>query len=629
MKPKICIVGYQPVINIAKKVSREFKGQAEFIFICSLMEQALPLLREVEGVVQMVLAGPSTRRMYANQLKVPILAFRPTFPDMIQAIKEAQKISGRVGICLSREDREFDLPLLSEVMNVSLEMVPCDTSREYADACRRLKDKGYKVIIGGSFTVEAAEKLGIKGILLFKGMDMIRSAIASSLELYQVQQESMLRISQLNAVVNNISEGLFLTDQTGRIILDNPLAQKRLNSKDLVGEKIQTIFKSDFSARVLAKGHKILNVLESNGLVANYMPVRSAAGLHGVVCTFKRVDEIEDAEFSVRERLHHRGFAAKYNLNGIIGGSSLLRECKERAIRFAQAEDPILITGASGTGKELFAHAIHTLSRRAKGPFVAINCATLPGELLESELFGYEKGAFTGAHATGKKGLIELAHKGTLFLDEITTMSYPLQAKLLRLLSEREILKLGSDRIIPIDVRILAATNENIEANVEERRFREDLYYRLNVFRLTIPALRERPDDIEPLFLYFVSRINPDIHREIIPKKKMITRSLLGQPFKGNARELENVAKRFCLLYLSEKASWPLDKIINLCLEKDVPPEAGDVSYAGLKATREEKERQLIQGLLKKHRYKTDVARVLGISLSTLWRKIKRYEIQA
>ena len=404
MKPKICVVGYQPVINIAEKVCREFTGQAEFIFVCSLMEQALPLLREVEGVVQMVLAGPSTRRMYADQLKIPVLAFRPTFPDMIQAIKEAQKISDRVGICLSREDREFDLPLLSEVMNVSLEMVPCDNSKEYADACRSLKEKGYKVIVGGSFTVEAAENLGLKGILLFNGMDMIRSAIASALELYQVQQESMLRISQLNAVVNNISEGLFLTDEAGRVILDNPLAQKRLNSKNLLGKKIQTIFKSDVSAQVLRKGHKVLNVLESGRLVANYMPVRSAAGLHGVVCTFKRVDEIEDAEFTVRERLHHRGFAAKYNLNDIIGKSLPLLECKERATQFAQAEDPILITGDSGTGKELFAHAIHTLSRRAKGPFVAINCATLPGELLESELFGYEKGAFTGAHTTGKRG---------------------------------------------------------------------------------------------------------------------------------------------------------------------------------------------------------------------------------
>ena len=222
-----------------------------------------------------------------------------------------------------------------------------------------------------------------------------------------------------------------------------------------------------------------------------------------------------------------------------------------------------------------------------------------------------------------------MAHKGTLFLDEITTMSYPLQAKLLRLLSEREILKLGSDRIIPIDVRILAATNENIELSVEQRRFREDLYYRLNVFRLRIPALRERPDDIKPLFLHFVSKISPDIHREIIPKKKIITRSLSREHFKGNARELENVAKRFCLLYLSEKANWSLDRIITLCLEKDRQPNTLDINYSDLKAAREGKEKQLIQDLLHKHRRKTDVAKVLGISLSTLWRKIKRYEIQA
>lgn len=163
---------------------------------------------------------------------------------------------------------------------------------------------------------------------------------------------------------------------------------------------------------------------------------------------------------------------------------------------------------------------------------------------------------------------------------------------------------------------------------MEERRFREDLYYRLNVFRLRIPALRERPDDIEPLFLHFTAKINTDIHQEILPKRKTIARSLSGQPFKGNARELENVAKRFCLLYRSEKARWGLEKILTLCLEKYAPQAAGDSNPQDLRSAREDKERQLILNLLKRHRFKADVARFLGVSPSTLWRKIKKYEIQ-
>ncbi len=314
MKPKLCFVGYKPLITLAKKAARDFQGLADFLFIFSLMEEALPLLREIEGVAQIVLAGPSTRRMYAGQLKIPIISFRPTFPDLVRAIQEAQRIDNHIAICLSRDDREFDLPLLSEVMNVSLYALYCDKSKEYENACKILKEKGYKMVIGGSYTVEAAEKIGVKGILLYKGMDMIRTAIKNALEICQVQSESIRRVSQLNAVVNNFSEGLLLTDERGQVILDNPPAQKRLGSKDLQGKKVNELFQSKVGNQVLSKGQKILNVLEKESLVVNYMPVRSTEAIHGLVCTFKRVAEVQDAEFTVRKRLHDRGFVAKYTL---------------------------------------------------------------------------------------------------------------------------------------------------------------------------------------------------------------------------------------------------------------------------------------------------------------------------
>ena len=629
MKPKLCFVGYKPLITLAKKAARDFQGLADFLFIFSLMEEALPLLREIEGVAQIVLAGPSTRRMYAGQLKIPIISFRPTFPDLVRAIQEAQRIDNHIAICLSRDDREFDLPLLSEVMNVSLYALYCDKSKEYENACKILKEKGYKMVIGGSYTVEAAEKIGVKGILLYKGMDMIRTAIKNALEICQVQSESIRRVSQLNAVVNNFSEGLLLTDERGQVILDNPPAQKRLGSKDLQGKKVNELFQSKVGNQVLSKGQKILNVLEKESLVVNYMPVRSTEAIHGLVCTFKRVAEVQDAEFTVRKRLHDRGFVAKYTLDDVVGESRIIRECKEQAILFASAPDPILITGDSGTGKELFAHAIHTLSEPRKGPFVAINCATLPSELLESELFGYEKGAFTGAHTAGKRGLIELAHKGTLFLDEIATLSYPLQAKLLRLLSEHEIIKLGSDRIIPIDVRMLAATNVDIEALVERRHFREDLYYRLNVFRLHIPPLRERPDDIVLLFMHFVSKIRPEITKQIFVKKPIINKVLANQVFKGNARELENVAKRFCLRYRPEKNERMVGDILEACLERKTLPEQASETLSDLKTALQHAEKQIIQNLLRKNRNKSDIARTLDVAPSTLWRKLRKYGIQA
>jgi len=628
MKPKLCFVGYKPLIALAKKVAREFHSVADFLFLFSLLEEALPLLRETESVAQIVLAGPSTRRMYAGHLKIPIISFRPTFPDLVKAIQEAQKIDNHIAICLSRDDKEFDLPLLSEVMNVSLDALYCDNSKEYVYGCRILKEKGYKVVIGGSFTVETAEKIGVKGILLYKGMDMIRTAIKNALEICQVQRESIRSISQLSAVVNNFSEGLLLTNEKGQVILDNPPSQKRLESKDLRGKKITELFQSKVANRVLSEGQRILNVLENDSLVVNYIPVRSTEAIHGLLCTFKGVDEVQDAEFTVRKKLHDRGFVAKYLLGDILGESKAILECKKRATLFAAAPDPILITGESGTGKELFAHAIHILSEGRKVPFVAINCATLPNELLESELFGYEKGAFTGAHTAGKKGLIELAHKGTLFLDEITSLSYPLQAKLLRLISEHEILKLGSDRIIPIDARILAATNEDIEALVEERHFREDLYYRLNVYRLHIPPLRERPEDIALLFLHFVLKIRPEITKRIVANKPIINKVMANQMFKGNARELENIAKRFCLLYRPEKNERMIGDILEASLERKALPEQAAETFTDLKTALQQTEKQIIQELLGKNRNKADIARALDVAPSTLWRKLNKYGIQ-
>jgi transcriptional regulator with PAS, ATPase and Fis domain len=627
MRPKLCIVGGPHIMSIAEKIAAEFSDVADFLFIPTLLEDALPHLRRIEGVADIVIAGPSTRRICSNQLTIPVISFRPTFPDVIRAIQEAQNFDSRAAICLSRDDVDFDLPLLSQVMNVELFPSYCDTIEEYERACKRSKERGYNVVIGGSFTVSAAEKIGIRGILLYKGMDMIRTAVRNALEICQIQYEGIRRISQLTAVVNNFTEGLILTDEKGRIILDSPLAQQYLKSGKLQGKRLDDIFGNHTAHEVLNKGEKILHVVEKGNLVVNYLPISSSGGIHGLVCTIKKVDEIQDAEFTVRRKLHDRGFRIKYTLDDIVAQSQAIRQCKERATLFASAKAPILISGESGTGKELFAHSIHALSDQRDGPFVAINCASLPSELLESELFGYEKGAFTGAHTAGKKGLIELAHRGTLFLDEITSLSYPLQAKLLRLLSEHEILKLGSDRIIPVEIRIIAATNIDIESCVATRTFREDLYYRLNAFRLHIPPLRERPEDLVPLFLHFVRRIRKEMVGQVAKQKQIIRDILARETLEGNARELENIAKRFCLLYTLEKHRDGIGVVLENCLEKKMTSYEPEETPADLRRLVQLTEKTIIQEVMKKYKNKNDVSRILDVNRSTLWRKLKRYGI--
>ncbi len=256
---------------------------------------------------------------------------------------------------------------------------------------------------------------------------------------------------------------------------------------------------------------------------------------------------------------------------------------------------------------------------------MAINCATLPSELLESELFGYVKGAFTGARAAGKQGLIELAHTGTLFLDEITSLGYPLQAKLLRLLAEGEILKLGSDRVIPVDIRIVAATNENIEACVAERRFRQDLYYRLAAFRLHLPPLRERPEDLVPLFLHCVRRVRPEIAERLRKAQTaaLLHDALVRAPFPGNVREMDNVVRRFCLLWSPGQGRDATSAVLEECLgwsaqEKAAPP-------PDLRSAVHDTERAILQDLVSIYQSRQALARALGIDRSTLWRKLKRH----
>lgn len=627
MKAKLCIVGYKPIINIAQKISSEFSHSAEFIYINSILEEALPYLEEIEGVADLILTGPSTRRIHSKLISTPIISFRPTFPDLIKAIQEAHEYSKDIAICLSHEDIDFDLSLLSQVMNVGLFPAYCTTGEEYRKAVNFFKEEGFKVLVGGSFPTQVTEEIGLVGICFYKGMDMIRTAIRNALEIYKIQQEGISRLSQLTAVINNFTEGLLLTDEKGKVVLDNPPARSYLGMRDLVGKRLSVIFNSEMGLQAIKQGGKILNVLEKGNVVVNYVSIRSPKKIHGLVCTLKKVDDIQDAEINVRKKLHSQGFIAKYNLSDIVGESQLIIHCKELASQFALADGSILITGETGTGKELFAHSIHNLSSNRAGPFVAINCATLPSELLESELFGYEKGAFTGAHFAGKRGLIELAHKGTLFLDEITTLNNILQAKLLRLLSEKEILKLGSDRIIPVEIRVIGATNEDIESCVRERRFREDLYYRLCAFQLHIPPLRERPEDLFPLFLHFVTKFQVEIGDFVLRKKILIQSILIKERFNGNVRQLENVAKRFCLLFRPEKHLEKLDSILHVCLGKKTNADKGEAQSIDLKNAIQHTEKMIIEELVKRYKNKNEISEILNLHRSSLYRKIKKYGI--
>jgi transcriptional regulator with PAS, ATPase and Fis domain len=289
----------------------------------------------------------------------------------------------------------------------------------------------------------------------------------------------------------------------------------------------------------------------------------------------------------------------------------------ETAKRFAAVDSNVLIEGETGTGKELFAQSIHSASSRRDHPFVAINCAALPEHLLESELFGYAAGSFTGASKDGKKGLFELAHNGTLFLDEISEMPLSFQGKLLRALQEREILRIGDDKIIPIDVRIISATNRNLGEMAKSGRFREEIYYRLDILEILIPPLRKRLNDILPLFSLFLQRYSDKFNKSLPAMSLEGEKILQAHPWRGNVRELKNMAERVVAMLAPNVSD------LTMVMRNVFLTEATGKSNSKSKPKSKVEERALIKETLELTGNRDEAAERLGISRSTLWRKMR------
>lgn len=307
----------------------------------------------------------------------------------------------------------------------------------------------------------------------------------------------------------------------------------------------------------------------------------------------------------------------KYSFESIIGSSQQIRSAVELAKRVAPTDATVLLLGETGTGKEVFAQAIHGASSKAAKPFVALNCAAFSKELLESELFGHKAGAFTGA-VKDKKGLLEEANTGTLFLDEIGEMPVDLQSKLLRVLETGEFIKVGDTKSMKVNVRIIAATNRNLPEEVKEGKFREDLYYRLNVFSIELPSLRERTEDIAPLATFYTKFFAAKTNRKIKGITKEALKILEAHSWKGNIRELKNIVERAVIL---EDSDYLTESVLPLDIQNNTEIAANSFELSAM-------EKKLIQKVLAfTNGNKAETARLLNIGLTTLYRKMEEYNI--
>jgi transcriptional regulator with PAS, ATPase and Fis domain len=358
----------------------------------------------------------------------------------------------------------------------------------------------------------------------------------------------------LSTVLDMFEKAVFSLDQAGTIIHANRNAAAffEMNRSDMMGKPIEAIDPALVIARdTIADGiWQVGQVVETrHGRMVCYLyPITSNGECYNIVFALERVELLYTIEKKVRYQEQQKSkFKATYHLDGYVTCDPAMQAGLELLTGYAKTDATVLITGESGTGKELLAQGIHNASRRASGPFVAVNCGALPPGLLESELFGYIDGAFTGASRKGKKGLFELADKGTLFLDEIGELDKVLQTRLLRVIQERQLMRLGAEHVIPVDIRIVAATNQDLEDMVAAGTFRQDLFYRLNVLKFETLPLRMRPRDILPSAVLLLRRHARAYHSAAVDLDADLRQALLAYDWPGNFRQLSNIMERIAI----------------------------------------------------------------------------------
>jgi len=426
-------------------------------------------------------------------------------------------------------------------------------------------------------------------------------------------------------IFNSIGSRLVVTDENGVITIFNKLAEgiTGISMDEAIGKKIQEVIPEIKIENVLKTGKEEMNKkikVGNNVVFTNITPIYTGNKVEGSVIVFYDFPQIEYLE---NELKRNRKLDKAFDI--IIGNSGKLRDALTIASKAAETDSTVLIRGESGTGKELVAQAIHYASRRRDKPFIRVNCAAIPVTLLESELFGHERGAFTGA-VTQKIGKFELADGGTVFLDEIGEIPPEIQVKLLRVIQEKEFERVGGIKTIKVDVRIIAATNKDLEKAIKEGTFREDLYYRLNVIPIMLPPLRERRGDIPLLVEHFIEKLNKKLNKNIKGITKKAMQALIHYDWPGNIRELENIIER-CIT-LSEGEYIDYEDLPQYIRNEDTIVTENNVIYLDEHSellTMEEYEYKIIKAALDRYKSFNKAAKVLGLTHKTVASKARKF----
>ncbi len=631
MKPRILVTSpYPKFTELVLQVSREKKLKVKIIE--GVLERAARLVsEEVEKAdYEVVVSRGGTAAAIRKVVDIPVVTAEFNDFDLLRALWEAKKQGGKIAYLNSAYREAYEFDDLMDILGVEVKQYIYRNSMEFDQQIKKASSDNIKVVVSGAeWGQDIANSVGMKGVVIYSSHRTVSQALERAEEVISIRRRDKEYYRRLSTMIQAVGEGVVCIDASGKVLLVNENAENLLgiNNTAVIGKAAAQVNKSFTNLLNLPQGSGQRCSLNGAELVVNRVAVADRKEYFGEVFTLQKISQLQQLEQKIRKELHRKGLVARFKFEDIVTHENSMHDMMEKARNFAQVDSTLLIIGESGCGKELFAQSIHRASARSNGPFVAINCAALPKELLESELFGHEEGAFTGARKGGKPGLFELAHKGTIFLDEIGSISKELQARLLRVLQEKEVMRIGGDSVVPVDVRCIAATNENLQQAVKEGNFRHDLYFRLNVLKLTLSPLRKRPKDIRLLAEHFLQIFNRRFGKHIKGVPEDLLEWMNGYSWPGNVRELENFIERMVILadrsVLDEK--W-VRQLIAEADEGIIQDSREEKDRIGVRlGSLEDMERQLIAAVDERvGGNRSDLAKLLGISRTTLWKKLNR-----
>lgn len=569
---------------------------------------------------------------------VPFAVIRRSPSTIIKILMETLRTESKVALIY--HDKESADSYYVRSMREAAEIFPDSTVlfgfRRYDEAAQTLEticEKGFHTVIGPHNLEQQARAMGLD----YRTVPLAESDLTDAVE----QAEYHLRLyeqhikneSLINAILDQLDQGAVALDSAGHILHINSTARSlfSLLKRDPIGAHYTDTplgsIEAIAEAQKTKKPVKSIVTLDGSVLVCSVTPLLVDGTLSNIILSCELADRIQEKDINVRNKLLSNHRQTGKTFRAIVGSSETMSRTVAMAKRYAYYDSTILISAPSGCGKEVFAQSIHHASRRKDKPFVVINCAALPESILESLLFGYEPGTFTGAKAGGKAGLFELAHGGTVFLDEISEMPLMMQSRFLRVIQEREVLRIGSDRPIPVDIRIIAATNRDLWKMVQEHAFREDLYHRISVLLLEIPPLDERKEDIEQLSRYFLSERSIQLRIPTPVLTDDAVAFLRAQSYRGNVRQLNNILERAMIL-----APSPRIDAADLALAVGSSAQTAAASSprvqepSTLSDSKSHSEADAIRYALEKFGgNRQQMAAYLGVSTTTLWRKMRQY----